>query len=335
MMKFFVLTLMGSLLLYTAVTPAQDETVLAGAVYEEIDDEIVRDNILQEQVTYWVVGSFPERDQAITEGERISGAVGIEVLMLPVAVDGQSNFRLLVRVFTDVYDQARLKIQLGYAGVTDIRDTSITENEPGLLSLFAVLDFDGEVLGSTADFDDSITGVAQSRQPDPPDTGISEDPVPLNDSVSVLPANAAQHYLVAGSFREGRYARLLQARLEESFNNVLVKVTNINGVDYHRVLVGPVSEVSENEYRARARDAGIFNAWMLRGAAAQMAAIKEQVPNEIPVLPESDVPDSRSIQDTIKKIHTPADPPRQDALDVYNLARLRKTPGSFFLSPEK
>lgn len=290
-MKYFILTLFACLLACSAVKADQ------------------------ERVTHWLVGSYPEKDQAIRVGERLSGATGVELLMLPVEVDGKPIYQLFVHLFTDEYDQARLKSQLGYAGVTDIRESNITGSEPGLQSLFAVLDYSGDVLGSTSTLEYTLAAI--------PDA-VTADVV-------------KQNFMVMGSFRDGEHARLLQHRLSEAFNRVTVKVASVNGVAYHRVLVGPVNESTEEEYRARASAAGTANAWILRGVTVEMTALTEPTPNENPDFRES-VDESitsiaRSSDQAVDKATEKLDS-NSDA-DAFNLARLKKSSVPFFLRQEK
>lgn len=297
---------------------------------EEISAQHVSapENAAQAQDTYWVVGNYPEKRQAITEGERLSGATGVEVLMLPIEVGGKTNFQLLVRLFTDEYDQARLKDQLGYAGVTDIRDTSIVGNEPGLQSLFAVLGYSGEVLGSSAEInftaaDDTPVALPIGPSADAIDTNPDSDSVtapvdaPFNVSIKTeATVTGKQNFLVMGSFHESSHAELLRRGLMESFDQVLVKVGRVNGTDVHRVLVGPVDESSEKEFKARAGIKGIENAWIMTGVVVDSLPIADPVQG--------------NLSDFTKSV----DDPDADS-DPFNLARMRKESGSVFFSPEK
>jgi hypothetical protein len=287
-----------------------------------LQDVAASENAAQDPAGYWLVGDYPERKQAITEGERLSGVTGVEVLLQPVEVDGKTRFRLLVRLFTDEYDQARLRDQLSYAGVTDIRDTNITDNEPGLQSLFAVLDYSGEVLGSTSDMEFATVDDTPLEKP----IGLSANAIDKNsdpDAVSA-PANVPfktgttvtekQNFLVMGSFHESSHAELMRSKLTESFGKVLVMVGKVNGSDVHRVLVGPVDESAEEDFKARARIEGIESAWIMPGVVVGSLSATEPVEVE------------RSIE---RK-----DDPNNDS-DPFNLAKMRKKPGSTLLSPDK
>ena len=274
-------------------------------------DVSVPENPAQVQARYWVVGDYPDKRQAITEGERLSGITGVEVLMLPIEVDGKTNFQLLVRLFTDEFDQVRLKDQLGYAGVTNIRDTHITGNEPGLQSLFAVLDYSGEVLGSTA---------------------------PANTEATVT---GKQNFLVVGSFHKSSHAELLRLKLAESFAQVLVLVGRVNGADVHRVLVGPVDASAEEEFKARASIKGIENTWIMPGVVLDSLSIAVPAQTERSDFTKAAAePDGSSSRPRDKatgeaKITTARkDGPDADS-DAFNLAKMRKEAGSLFFSPDK
>jgi hypothetical protein len=244
--------------------------------------------------------------------------------MLPIEVGGKTNFQLLVRLFTDEYDQTRLKDQLGYAGVTDIRDTSIAGNEPGLQSLFAVLDYSGEVLGSTAEIkftaaDDTPVKLpigpsadALDKNPDPDAVNAS-----FNSSFNTeATVTGKQNFLVVGSFHESSHAELMRQRLTESFDQVLVMVGRVNGTDVHRVLVGPVDESAEEEFKARARTRGVENAWMMPGVVVDSLSTADPIQIE-----RSDLTKSADDEDADS--------------DPFNLAKMRKEPGSLFFSPDK
>ena len=99
---------------------------------------------------YWVVGDSPDKAAAIKEGERLSSATGVEVLLQPIDGNPGISYRLLVRLFTDEYDQVRLKSQLRFAGVTDVSRIEFLGSESELQSLFAVIDYSGEVVGSSS-----------------------------------------------------------------------------------------------------------------------------------------------------------------------------------------
>ena len=291
------------------------------------EDVSATENVAQAQARYWVVGNYPDKRQAITEGERLSGVTGVEVLMLPIEVGGKTNFQLLVRLFTDEYDQARLKDQLGYAGVSDIRDTSIAGNEPGLQSLFAVIDYSGEVLGSSAEIEFSTaedipanlpigpSADAVDKNPDP-DSVTAPVNAPFNTQVAVT---GKQNFLVVGSFHESSHAESMRRGMTESFDQVLVMVGRVNGTDVHRVLVGPVDESAEEEFKTRARNKGIENAWIMPGVVVDSRSIAER---------------AEKAAGEAKITTAPKDDPDADS-DSFNLAKMRKEPGSLFFSPDK
>jgi hypothetical protein len=84
----------------------------------------------------------------------------------------------------------------------------------------------------------------------------------------------------------------------------------------HRVLVGPVDESAEEEFKARARTSGVENAWIMPGVVVDSLSITDPVQIE-----RSDLTKS-------------ADDADADS-DPFNLAKMRKEPGSLFFSPDK
>lgn len=262
----------------------------------------------QEAQDYLVIGSYEKERQAISEGEHFSRAAGVEVLLVPGDVNGQSYYRLLVHLFTDEYDQIRLESQLRYAGAGDMWRTSITGKEPGLRSLFAVVEYAaGEIPNST---------------------------VALNDPAKTVKRN----FLVAGSFRDAEKAQTRRLQLASSFVQLVVKTVNVDGVDYHRVLIGPVEASAEEEYQIRTRAAGVPDAWLLRDILVEVAGSK------VPATAGSDIPDNgvavtpqdkaanEEISVTTRKISINGVHPAKTSAETgsYNPAKLRDTPGPFF-----
>ncbi len=271
----------------------------------------------EEPGNYLVVGSYEDELRATETGERLSGEAGVEVLMLPVDVSGQIYYRLLVRLFTDEYDQARLKSQLRYAGVGDMWNTSITGSEPGLRSVFAVIDYEDVDLDLGLDVDigfdiDSTSALAESFL----------QPTRL----------VKKNFLTAGSFRDAEQAEELYQELSADYEQVLVKSANVNGVDYYRVLVGPVDESSEEAFKAAARDRGIVNAWILRDVAVEViepsvavdagSDFREELHNITPSKTRMTSPDISRSQAS----------PEDKEPATYNAAKLRKEPSPFFLN---
>ena len=257
---------------------------------------------------YLVIGSYEKEQQAIAEGERFSRAVGVEILLLPVEVSGRSYYRLLVHLFTDEYDQIRLKNQLRYAGVGDMWPINITGKEPGLRSMFTVIDYD--------------------------------DVVPISPQVFTEPVSVVKkNFLVTGSFRDMAKAQSLQQKLSGSFEQVLVKTARVNGVDFHRVLVGPVEVSAEEETMIRTREAGVPNAWLLRDVPIEMldsrgvATIGSDLPAyEVGIRQPAEIardPATATSQKTSRTQTKLEDTPAEAG--SYNPAKLRTTPSPFFL----
>lgn len=310
------------------------------------------------QATHWVVASYLQRSLAITEGERISAETGVEVLMLPVEVDGDANYQLLVRIVADAYDQARLRSQLKSSGVTQFHDSSISGNEPEIVSLFAVLDDSGGVMGATQNF-----AVSDDPLPaDPPSENVDID-LDLDlksDSLSAGSADrVARRYLVVGSYRNGRHAQTLMTRLYESFDNVFTIVADVSGVDHYRVLIGPVAKFDEVELQTRISVEGIDSAWYILGTNLEQnqlseSALTETLPSEDSIesllgIPEEAaeeameedagdakqvVPDDVQQVDDEQQYGSSRSPQLDSSLetDAFNLAKLKKSSSPFFLA---
>ncbi len=254
----------------------------------------------EEPGNYLVVGSYEGEQRATEAGEHLSGEAGVEVLLLPVDVSGQIYYRLLVRLFTDEYDQARLKSQLRYAGVGDMWNISITGSEPGLRSVFAVVDYN--------------------------DVDVEGIPV-LSEAFFQPTRLVKKNFIVAGSFRDAAQAGEMYLKLSPDYEQVLVKLANVKGVDYHRVLVGPVDESSEEAFKAGTLERGIVNAWILRNVSVE----EEESPLTTDDLLEEPVkatpPLTKTTSPVVNRPH-----PEDKATDSYNAAKLRKEPSPFFLS---
>lgn len=307
------------------------------------------------QATHWVVASYLQRSLAITEGERISAETGVEVLMLPVEVDGDANYQLLVRIVADAYDQARLRSQLKSSGVTQFHDSSISGNEPEIVSLFAVLDDSGGVMGATQNF-----AVSDDPLPaDPPSENVDTDLDLLSDSVSAGAADrVARRYLVVGSYRNGRHAQNLMTRLHESFDHVFAIVADVRGVDHYRVLIGPVAKFDEAELQTRISIEGIDSAWYIPGTNLEQNQLSESAlietlpsPSEESIesllgIPEEAaeeaieedaeqvVPDDAQPVDDEPQYTSTRSPQLDSSLetDAFNLAKLKKSSSPFFLA---
>lgn len=128
----------------------------------------------------------------------------------------------------------------------------------------------------------------------------------------IEPAPVVQKdFLVVGSFRDAGQAQTLLQELADFFEQVLVKTANVNGADYHRVLVGPVDESSEEEYKIRAWGIGVLDAWILRDVQVEL----------------EDSPVARSGK--TGRIQTLLKEPAPDT-GSYNAAKLRKKPSPFY-----
>ncbi len=327
-------------------------------------------SLAEEGGNYWVVGSYQIQAEAIKQGERLSGVTGVEVLMLPTSVEGQTIYKLLVRLFTDQYDQQRLRAQLKYSGVTDVSDTNIQGNEPGLRSLFAVVDYDlvepdleergleeqqvlvepdfaeqgEEGFGSMSsnEMDNyQIQDFADERsdlQPSPFLSSVQQDGTADEDKVGA-------NFVVVGSYRELDAALSQQMKLSGQFGEVYVKKAQVNGVEYHRTLVGPVDASEEAALIARIDAFGISGAWVWRGVRVEdVAALfstgeyssEEFSPEEsasVVSAPKASTRAERFMQTNSMGDSDTAGQDKSEA-DDFNLAKLKKGNRPYFL-PER
>jgi hypothetical protein len=268
---------------------------------------------------------------------------------------GEISYRLLVRLFTDEYDQVRLKSQLRFAGVEEVSEVEFTGNESELQSLFAVLDYSGEVVGSS-----------ESASSAPLESGIqvpeNEPVAPSARSAPLVPSHPSPvslakitidvsvdnplNYLVIASFTEKAMAEKYQKRLETSFSSVFIKEASANGRTLHRVVVGPVNEEEEARYKHEAADAGIEGAWMLRGSVLSSGLNEEDAVAESNLdSPAQDVPSPSVKTSAIAQAEPsptempnpalPVDPVQStQSKDDFNLAELEAASGGFFLNPK-
>ncbi len=297
-------------------------------------------SMAEEGGNYWVVGSYQNQAEAIEQGERLSGVTGVEVLMLPMSLEGQTIYRLLVRLFTDQYDQQRLKAQLKYSGVTDVWATEIRGDEPGLRSLFAVVDYGGEVRGSTSSKD--LDSLEDYQIQDFADERVEQQPVSIVATEAEGLTAEQDNFIVLGSYRELDSALNQQVELSGQLGEVYVKKALVNGVSYHRVLAGPVSAAAEAGLIRQASELGIPNAWVWRGVRVEGAMLGE--PDEVTAPEQVFSPDpaantaGSALSGSPARSATLAEDKitgqNKSETDDFNLAKLKKTSGPYFL-PER
>ena len=283
---------------------------------------------------YWLVGGSSNRATAIAEGERLSSATGVEVLLQSVDKNGSTSYRLLVRFFTDEYDQLRLKSQLRFAGVAEVIPTKFTGSESELQSLFAVLDYGGEVLGSSEPSPMAATENTFPGEPAPQSISVPE-PIRLPGPVLIPGSASGAAYLVVGSFRRSEQAEKYRESLESSFSGVFIKLSSEHS--FYRVVVGPVAASEEEVYKREATAEGIEGAWMLRGGDT-LDAVETVSSDSIAGVSPSPEPSPETVLSPKVKPDSsretgPASPEPED--DSYNLAELKAASGGFFLNPKR
>jgi hypothetical protein len=287
---------------------------------------------------YWVVGDLSDREAAIKEGERLSSATGVEVLLQPIDESGDTSYRLLVRLFTDEYDQVRLKSQLRFAGVNDVVRIELNGSESELQSLFAVIDYSGEVVGSSSNtLPPAEPEIIQMPAGNPESSVISGPAVALTTE-----SPETSNYMVVGSFRQEEEADKFRKKLEASFGDAFIK-KNANSEDaLHRVVIGPIDVAEEEEYIRRAVLSGIEGAWILRGARSAREPLVAENLVVADLDSDSEQPEKERVSETKPGLSPESDPPQMaEQVDVvpeddgYNAAKLNTSSGGFFLNQKQ
>ena len=84
---------------------------------------------------FWVLGSYADKDVAMTEGRRVNSDTGVEVLMQETDVTGVRYYRLLTRIDEDGSEHADLRFQLKSAGIEEIWGLRIRGDLPVMQSM--------------------------------------------------------------------------------------------------------------------------------------------------------------------------------------------------------
>lgn len=198
---------------------------------------------------YWEVGRFTDEQRAVRQAERISGAAGIEVWLMPAGEGDARAYRLLVRSFSDEVDQARLKTQLRSVGVENPRTFEFDGDTSDLRSVFSVV---GGAAGGATGQPAAQRGARMSTP-----TTLPADTVGLSDNVS-------GYLVVAGSFRDYAMADAYRQDLSPDFADVGVVSSDVDGRRLHRVVIGPVHGGVLDETKASLAERGVKAPWVLR-----------------------------------------------------------------------
>lgn len=226
---------------------------------------------------WWEVGRFNDEQQAVRQAERISGAAGIEVWLMPVGEGSARAYRLLVRSFPDEVDQARLKTQLRSVGVDNPRTFEFDGDTSDLRSVFSVVGAGiDQAAGRTAPETDSRISTP-STQP--------ADMIGLSDNVS-------GYLVVAGSFREYEMADAYRQELSSGFADVGVVSSDVDGRRLHRVVVGPVRGGVVDEIKQTLTERGVKAPWVLRytGNSVQASVAPSRKTQPVEASPRRSVP---------------------------------------------
>ncbi len=262
------------------------------------------------QQEHWVIGSFASRALAVTEGTRISGDTGAEVLLAVATVKGKTFYRLVVEPFQDEYDQDRLRDQLRYAGIADIWKTVLPASTTQALQLSTF---------------DTLSRITET------------------------PSQSGQDFIVLGSYLSSRDANRYLKKIETPLAETLhlagglheaalsISETQVNGQTYYRLLFGPVSLPDQQEGLMAARDAGVGKPWVLRGSTTQLTRLRS---GQSPAV-EKPSPDRKSLDrelpakpTSLKPAHIPAQlaaPEKKGQTNDTNLARVKSGSSGFFL----
>lgn len=236
----------------------------------------------------WIVGSYQDRQAAISEGERLSIASGVEVLLKTQEESIQPRYQLLLRPLEDENDKLRLAQQLRQLGVARLTPVEISMEADNIDSILTAMSLLNDV---EAELDRQNAGLNQ----------------------------ATGSFLVAASYRRLADATRYQATLQDNFESVIVKAALVNGTQYHRVMIGPLEEpVSDIEAKANAL--GLAGLWRLDNVTFDMPTTGMEADAESSVEPQIK---PEAVEATPgDRDSTPA---RQTD---YNPARLRPTPAN-------
>lgn len=159
---------------------------------------------------------------------------------------------------------------------------------------------------------DSVAGgVEEPLSADLDDTDLAEIDAMLDGYDDDHPGEA--DYVVVASFRGMQNADEFAMSASVSGYEVIVRSATVNGVDYYRVLVGPVSESDEDDIKRRLAEQGHHGTWVLRGVSSSSYLFDlddEPVIRRQPIQPGSRLTEPRAY-------------PGEES--DYNLARLKNS----------
>ena len=232
--------------------------------------------------TFWLLGSFDDRDSAMAEAKRIGAEAGLATLLQHTG----NKHRVLVKVMPDAGDRDGIRDQLAQLGIGDVYVLNYSERIPAMETvIFDVLEAgsvtDDEIVTLEAELDrerdlEELSGDLTEQELAEIDAMLAGyDEGSESQEVSINLVN----YIVAGSFQSDIKAASLAESLNFSIQNetlqdetlqnerlkVKVESADISGTTYHRVLVGPVTEDREADLKSSLLNLGFDSALVLRG----------------------------------------------------------------------
>ncbi|MBT4161210.1 MAG: SPOR domain-containing protein [Gammaproteobacteria bacterium] len=261
--------------------------------------------------SFWLLGSYSDRESALEEAQRISAETGIEIFLH----SGGERYRLLSSVLADEKERQAMKDRLSRTGITNTFVLNYGEKKPELELVFVeaseveIDDAEMAALDAELDMDDDLDEADLAEI----DAMLSEyDEEDLLDDDMLGPS---VNYVVAASFTLEERADALSVSINAGAHDVMVKSTMVGGTRYYRVLVGPVSEDEEAVVKRQLVEQGHEGVWVLRGVKVPSSSQSLDIgvpPKGFRVPSRQQMP-----QRNTRKTY-----PGEDS--DYNLARLKK-----------
>ena len=262
--------------------------------------------------SYWLIGSFNDRSDAISAAQQISADTGLDVYLQ----GSGSRYRIMTGVADNQPDRQAMRAQLMAAGVTDIYMLTYDQKKPSLMLV------NPPMMTTEADLpaEDPVArvpaGGTSGDLDEFDDIDLAEIDAMLNDYDEDMTGEAS--YLVVGSFLDTEKADEVVISINITGYNVIVRSAMVNGSQYHRVLVGPVSDSDEVDVRQKLSALGFDGVWILRGIpdSAYLFDFDDELMDldGEPVIERSAIPSRPGRDEPVKY-------PGEDS--DYNLARLK------------
>ena len=223
--------------------------------------------------SFWLIGSYPDRTDAIAEAERISAAVGSEVYLQ----GGRSQYRVLIELMDNLDDQEMLRKRLQGAGVGELYVLDYGDNVPSLQLIYAVpevedgfsdmfVDMEAMTSEFTEDLDEQdlaeIDAMLASFTEDAEDAA----PIYIEDGREL-----ASYVCVASFLSEVKAeSMVMDLNLKVTGYEVFVRQVTVKGADYFRVLVGAVAPSDEDSLMAQLTQMGHQDVWLVKASERRL-----------------------------------------------------------------